>query len=87
METFSRMSPDQFQACGFEIAALGTKGINPNNFDRNYTLRTLPGKFNGRQLLSYMYVALKQAAPHLDMEFDLSAEYQEAQQFFGKPED
>jgi hypothetical protein len=41
METFAQMLPDQAQACGFEIAALGTKGINPNNPDRIYNLRTL----------------------------------------------
>lgn len=78
LERFQQMQPNEVQGIGFEIALLGQGGIDVNNPDATYTLRTLPGKFTGLQLMSLMYVAFKQIAPDQDIGFDLSAEYQEA---------
>lgn len=75
LEKCRDMAPDEVQKIAFEIAALGTKGINPNDPGRKYRLRTLPGEFTGLQLLCYMYVTWKQIKPELDMGFDLSKEY------------
>lgn len=80
LERFKRMRRDEVQAVGFEIGMLGQRGIDVNNPDSRYTLRTLPGEFTGLHLMSLMYVAFKQIAPHLDIGFDLSSEYAAALQ-------
>lgn len=68
----------EVQKIAFEIAALGTKGLNPNNPDQKYRLRTLPGEFTGLQLLCYMFVTWKKVAPEANIGFDLSREYEAA---------
>jgi len=75
LEKCTGMPPAEVQKIAFEIAALGTKGINPNIPDRKYRLRTLPGEFTGLQLLCYMYVTWRQIKPDMDIGFDLSKEY------------
>jgi Flp pilus assembly protein TadD len=84
LEKFENMSLDQIQKIGFEIAMLGTRGIDVNNPDTRYTLKNLPGDFSGLHLLSIQYVAFKKFAPDQDIGFDLSAEYQAALKLFGK---
>jgi DNA-directed RNA polymerase subunit RPC12/RpoP len=61
-----------------EIAEVAAKGINPNDPQCKYNLKSLPGDFSGLQLLCWMYVIYKQIDPHKDIGFDLSEEYQEA---------
>ena len=62
---------------------MGTKGINPNDPNRKYQLRTIAGEeFTGMQLLCYMYVSWKRIAPDADMGFDLSREYEAALSLF-----
>lgn len=78
MKTFSEMSNEDVKKVGLEIAALGMNGINVNDPQSQYQLRTLPGTFSGLRLLCYEYVAFKQFAPDLDIGFDLSNEYREA---------
>lgn len=78
LQKFNQMSRDQVQKIGFEIAILGTRGIDPNSPDQQHTLRSLPGKYSGLHLLCLQYVAFKQFAPEQDIGFDLSAEYQAA---------
>lgn len=78
LEKCKGLPPAEVQKIAFEIAALGTKGINPNDPDRMYRLRTLPGEFTGLQLLSYMYVTFKKVAPEANIGFDLSREYEAA---------
>lgn len=78
IQKFAGMTPEQVRNVGFEIATLGMNGINVNDPDSQYHLRTLPGTFTGLQLLCYEYVAFKQFAPEMDIGFDLSKEYGEA---------
>lgn len=78
------MTREQVQRCAFEIAALGTKGINVNDPSVKYTLRSLPGNFTGLKLLCFEYVGFKQIAPHLDIGFDLAKEYESALQLSKK---
>jgi hypothetical protein len=78
LQQFSTMSPDQVRDVAFEIAALGTKGINPYDPDARYQLRTLAGELTGMQMLCLMYVGLQQTAPDIDMQFDLAEEYARA---------
>jgi len=84
LEKFETMSADEVQKIGFEIAMLGTRGIDVNNADSSYTLKNLPGEFSGLHLLSIQYVAFKKIAPEQNIGFDLSAEYQAAMKLFGK---
>ena len=84
LEKFHSMSPDQVQKIGFEIAILGTRGIDVNNPDSRYTLKSLPGQFSGLQLLCYEYVAFKQFAPDQSIGFDLAEEYRAALSLFDK---
>jgi tetratricopeptide (TPR) repeat protein len=82
LQKFAQMSRDQVQKIGFEIAILGTRGIDPNSPDQQYTLRSLAGKFSGLHLLCLQYAAFKHFAPEQDIGFDLSAEYQAALALF-----
>ncbi len=82
LELFEPMRADEVQRIGFEIAMLGTRGIDVNNPAKRYTLKNLPGEFSGLHLLSLQYVAFKRIAPNQDIGFDLSAEYQAALKLF-----
>jgi len=78
LQKIEGMSNAEVQKIAFEIAAVGMKGINPNDSKKRYTLRTLPGEFSGLQLLSYMYVTWKRVKPDADIGFDLHKEYEAA---------
>lgn len=82
LEKFDNMTIGEVQKIGFEIAILGTRGINVNDPQTRYTLRTLPGEFSGLNLLCLEYVAFKKFAPEQDIGFDLSKEYQSALNLF-----
>ncbi len=82
LEKFDAMTPDQVQAVTLEIALLGRQGLDTNDSTPKYSLRSLPGGFTGLHLVSLMYVGFKQMAPDHDMGFDLSEEYETAQQLF-----
>ncbi len=82
LEKFTAMSTDEVQRIGFEIALLGTRGIDVNNPETRYTLKNLPGEFSGLHLLSIQYVAFKKFAPEQNIGFDLSVEYKAALKLF-----
>jgi Tfp pilus assembly protein PilF len=84
LEKFDQMTPEQVKAVTLEIALLGRQGLDANDSTPKYNLRSLPGDFSGLHLVSLMYVGLKQMAPDQDMGFDLSTEYETAQQLFSK---
>jgi tetratricopeptide (TPR) repeat protein len=87
LERFAQMSPDQVRQVALEIAMLGRTGIDINNPEHRYQLRSLPGDFSGLQLTSYMYVAFKQIAPEYDIGFDLSGEYEAATKLHARQND
>jgi hypothetical protein len=72
------MTEKEIQAIGFEIAILGQRGLDINDPDQKYSLRTLPGEFSGLHLCSIMYAAFKQFAPNEDVGIDFSKEYDAA---------
>jgi tetratricopeptide (TPR) repeat protein len=82
LERFARMRRDEIQAVGLEIAMLGQRGIDVNNPDSLYTLRSIPDNFTGLHLMCLMYVAFKEIAPDYDIGFDLSTEYTAALEMF-----
>ena len=79
LQKFATMSQGQVQAVAFEIALLGQRGLDVNNPNPQYTLRSLPGDYSGLHLMSLMYVGFKQLAPDKDIGFDLAEEYRTAQ--------
>jgi hypothetical protein len=62
----------------FEVAILGTKGLDINDPTKRYELKSLPGTFSGLHLLAIMYTAFGQMDPSLDSGIDFSKEYQAA---------
>lgn len=78
LERFEPLSPQEVRKIGLEIAVLGTGGIDPNDADRRYTLKSLPGEYSGLQLLCFMFVAFRAVAPDRDIGFDVSREYDTA---------
>jgi len=84
LEKFEKMTPDQVQKVGFEIAILGMSGLDVNDAARKYQLKSLPGEFSGLHLVSIEYVAFKQFAPEQDIGFDLAREYEMALTLYGK---
>jgi len=75
LEKFAKMSAAQVGQAVYEIAMLGSRGLNINDSSRKYTLRSLPGEFTALQLVSYMYVGMQQVSPGQDAGIDLSKEY------------
>jgi len=66
----------------FEVAMLGRSGLDINDPEPKYQLKTVPGQFSGLQLVALMYVGFKQIAPELDAGIDLSKEYEQATKLF-----
>jgi len=75
LQKFEKMTPAEVRNVEFEIAMLGTRGLDVNDPAPKYTLRSLPGQFSGLNLVALMYVAAQQRAPGLDVGFDLAQEY------------
>ena len=75
LEKFAGMTKSQIQAIGVEIAILGQRGLDINDPDQKYSLKSLPGQFSGLHLVSIMYAAFKQFAPGEDVGIDFSKEY------------
>ena len=75
LERFAKMSAAQVGQAVYEIAMLGSRGLNINDSSRKYTLRSLPGEFTALQLVSYMYVGMQQVSPGQDAGIDLSKEF------------
>lgn len=82
LEKFSGIGDEQTRKITFEIALLGRGGFDINSPEQKYSLKSLPGKFSGLHLVSYMYVGFKKIAPEADPGIDLSKEYESALSLF-----
>jgi tetratricopeptide (TPR) repeat protein len=78
LERFEGMPQPEVQKIAFEIAMLGSRGINLNDPEKTHTLQSLPGTFSGLHLLCLQYVGFQLLDPTIDVGIDLSAEYQAA---------
>jgi Flp pilus assembly protein TadD len=78
LDKFANLSINDVQAIGVEIAILGQSGLDINDPDKKYSLRSLPGKFSGLHLCSIMYAAFRQFAPGENVGIDFSKEYDAA---------
>ena len=83
LQRFDGMPRADVQKIAFEIAMLGSGGLDVNNPAEQYTLRSIPGKFSGLYLLCLQYVGFQIIEPSLDLGFDLSAEYEAARGMHG----
>lgn len=78
LQRFEGMPRADVRKIAFEIAMLGSGGLDVNDPAEQYTLRSIPGKFSGLHLLCIQYVGFQIIEPSLDLGFDLSAEYDAA---------
>ena len=80
LKKFAKEGPLVRQSVTVEIAMLGSNGLDINDPTQKYTLKSMPGEFSGLQLVSYMYVGMRQMAPEMNPGIDLSKEYEAAMQ-------
>ena len=78
LKIFAKEGTTRRQQIALEIALKGQSGLDINDPEPKYTLKTLPGNFSGLHLVSIMYAAFRQIDPSMDAGIDLSAEYQTA---------
>jgi tetratricopeptide (TPR) repeat protein len=83
LQKFAQMSKEEVRAVAFEIAMLGTRGLDVNDPSQQYQLRSFPGRFSGLHLVAIEYVGFKIVDPNVDLGFDLSQEYRHAQLLAG----
>ena len=85
LQLFEKKTKEEIKEIGFEIALLGSQGIDPKNSEKRHNLASIPGKqFSGLQLLAYMYVAWQQIDPTKDLEINFKNEYEQAKKMFYK---
>jgi Flp pilus assembly protein TadD len=82
LERFQGMPMDEVKKISMEIAVLGMSGLDVNDPEQKYTLKSLAGNFSGLHLFCIEYVGFKMFEPSLDLGFDISSEYQQAQNLF-----
>lgn len=83
LQTFAKLPKEEVRKITVEIAMLGTKGLDVNDPAQKYQLRSLPGNYSGLHLVSIEYVGFKLLDPSVDIGFDLSQEYHQAQHLLG----
>lgn len=80
LKTFKESGPAKSREIAIEIAMLGRTGLDINDPDEKYELKSLPGKFSGLRLLAIMYTAFQEIDPTAAIGADFSAEYKMALQ-------
>ena len=80
MQTFKKLGNKKRQEIALEIAMLGRSGLDINDPEAKYKLKSLPGAFTGLHLLAIMYTAFRQIDPTMETGADYGAEYQSALQ-------
>lgn len=78
LDTFKKVGPKKRQEIALEIAIKGQSGLDINDPDPKYSLRSLPGKFSGLHLLAIMYTAFQHIDPKADVGADFKTEYETA---------
>lgn len=76
----------------FEIAELGSKGLNINSREQRYELSTLRGlrpnrTYSALQLVAFMYAGMQQVDPTVNAGADFSREYEAALVMSGRTKD
>ncbi|MCC5611961.1 tetratricopeptide repeat protein [Nostoc sp. CHAB 5834] len=78
LEKFDAMGEEKTKEVAVEIAFLGREGLDLNDPEPRYTLRSVQGEFSGLHLVAMMYTAFQQIDPGLPPVIDLSEEYSAA---------
>ena len=82
IKLFENMEVAEVQKITFEIALLGQNGLDTNDSEAKYRLKSLPGEFSGLHLLSIMHVGFGILAPGQPIGFDLTKEFAAAKQMY-----
>ena len=85
LQKFSGMNRREVSHITLEIAMLGRSGLDINDPERKYRLKTLPGEFSGLHLLALMHAGVRMFDPRADTGADFDKEYAMAQTMAGKP--
>lgn len=83
LQKYAKFSPEKVREIIFEIGMKGRLGLDVNDPQRIYRIRSLPGEFTGLHLVCLLYAGFQQIDPSVDIGFDLSAEYHTARRLFG----
>lgn len=86
LQFFKEMANEKVKSIAFEIATIGTQGINPAT-GNSYKVSSIPGKdFSGYHLLAYYYVSWKLAIPEMldQLKLPFDDEYKMAAQMDNK---
>ncbi len=85
LQFFQDKSSTEIRDVGFEIALLGTSGIDPSDSNKKLHIASIPNKtFTGLHLLAFMYVAWQSIDPSQDLHLDFENEYKMAKSMFSK---
>jgi len=86
LQYFNGLPPEKIKEIGFEIGLQGQQGIDHENMEQRYYLKSIPDKeFTGLQILSYMYVAFHFIDPALDTGLKFKKEFEAARELFEHP--
>lgn len=84
LEKFSKMSRQEVGHITLEIAVLGRSGLDINNPDKIYRLKTLPGEYSDLHLLAIMHAGIRMFDPKADTGADFDKEFAMAWTMAGK---
>ena len=76
IQRFSKKRKEEIQTISFDIALKGREGLDINNPDKKYAIKSLEGEYPGLQLVCLMYAGFQIIDPSLDIGVNLSKEYQ-----------
>ena len=76
MEDFAKLPREEVGQIVMEIARLGQHGLQINDPNVRYDLKSKPGDYSGLHLLSMMHVGIKMLDPSADSGSGLDREYQ-----------
>ena len=78
LKTFTDMPIKAIARLVMEAATLVQSGLDVNNHDKKYKLKTLLDTYSGLNVICLLHTALQQIAPSKDSEFDIQVEYEKA---------
>ena len=79
---FSKLKKEEIKKIAFEIATIGTQGIDPNK--KNYSIPSIKGSdFSGYKTLAYYYVSWAVAIPDMlsELQLPFDKEYEMARKY------
>lgn len=76
IQRFSDKRKEEIQTISFEIAVKGREGLDINDPNKKYRIKSFDGEYTGLQLVCLMYAGFQIIDPSLDVGIDLSKEYQ-----------